>query len=177
MQNKAWCALALAGARATERPPAPQTPAISWHLRRALYTHLRCGPTSRHKSCLRWSWLSICDLYAKAVGAISISYALRRNYPAARRRAWQWRCRPEAGVVACSLNGSLEQDWPGSTSNARSRVAGAWFRVLCALHCLRLRLRPTVGDTHMSLELILGGAVTVALLVYLTWALLRPEKF
>ncbi|HJZ32609.1 MAG TPA: K(+)-transporting ATPase subunit F [Hyphomicrobiaceae bacterium] len=29
----------------------------------------------------------------------------------------------------------------------------------------------------MSLELILGGAVTVALLVYLTWALLRPEKF
>ena len=29
----------------------------------------------------------------------------------------------------------------------------------------------------MSLDWILGGAVTVALLVYLTWALLRPERF
>jgi K+-transporting ATPase ATPase F chain len=29
----------------------------------------------------------------------------------------------------------------------------------------------------MLLEYILGGAVTAALLVYLTYALLRPEKF
>ena len=29
----------------------------------------------------------------------------------------------------------------------------------------------------MLVEYILGGAVTVVLLVYLTWALLRPEKF
>jgi K+-transporting ATPase KdpF subunit len=29
----------------------------------------------------------------------------------------------------------------------------------------------------MLVEYILGGVVTVALLVYLTWALLRPEKF
>jgi K+-transporting ATPase KdpF subunit len=29
----------------------------------------------------------------------------------------------------------------------------------------------------MLLEYILGGAVAVALLVYLTYALLRPEKF
>jgi K+-transporting ATPase KdpF subunit len=29
----------------------------------------------------------------------------------------------------------------------------------------------------MLVEYILGGAVTAGLLVYLTWALLRPEKF
>jgi len=29
----------------------------------------------------------------------------------------------------------------------------------------------------MLVDYILGGTVTVVLLVYLTWALLRPEKF
>jgi K+-transporting ATPase KdpF subunit len=29
----------------------------------------------------------------------------------------------------------------------------------------------------MLFDYILGGGVTVVLLVYLTWALLRPEKF
>jgi K+-transporting ATPase KdpF subunit len=29
----------------------------------------------------------------------------------------------------------------------------------------------------MSFELILGGVIAVAMLVYLTFALLRPEKF
>ena len=29
----------------------------------------------------------------------------------------------------------------------------------------------------MLVEYILGGVVTAVLLVYLTWALLRPEKF
>jgi K+-transporting ATPase KdpF subunit len=29
----------------------------------------------------------------------------------------------------------------------------------------------------MLFDWILGGIVTVALLVYLTWALLRPERF
>jgi K+-transporting ATPase KdpF subunit len=29
----------------------------------------------------------------------------------------------------------------------------------------------------MLVEYVLGGAVTVALLIYLTYALLRPEKF
>jgi K+-transporting ATPase KdpF subunit len=29
----------------------------------------------------------------------------------------------------------------------------------------------------MSFELILGGAIAVGMLVYLTFALLRPEKF
>ena len=29
----------------------------------------------------------------------------------------------------------------------------------------------------MSLDYVLGGAVTLALLAYLTYAMLRPEKF
>jgi K+-transporting ATPase KdpF subunit len=29
----------------------------------------------------------------------------------------------------------------------------------------------------MLFDLVLGGIVTIALLVYLTWALLRPERF
>jgi K+-transporting ATPase KdpF subunit len=29
----------------------------------------------------------------------------------------------------------------------------------------------------MSFDLILGGAVTIALLIYLVFALLRPERF
>jgi K+-transporting ATPase ATPase F chain len=32
-------------------------------------------------------------------------------------------------------------------------------------------------DPSMLVEYILGGVVTAALLVYLTYALLRPEKF
>jgi K+-transporting ATPase ATPase F chain len=32
-------------------------------------------------------------------------------------------------------------------------------------------------ERSMLVEYILGGAVTAALLVYLTYALLRPEKF
>jgi K+-transporting ATPase KdpF subunit len=32
-------------------------------------------------------------------------------------------------------------------------------------------------ETSMLVDYILGGVVTAALLVYLTWALLRPERF
>jgi K+-transporting ATPase KdpF subunit len=50
--------------------------------------------------------------------------------------------------------------------------------VLC--HCDRIRneLRPArgEGDTEM-IETLALGLVTVALLVYLVYALLRPEKF
>jgi K+-transporting ATPase KdpF subunit len=51
-------------------------------------------------------------------------------------------------------------------------------RLLPHLHCLRCRLRPPgfKGGTLM-LEISLLAAVTAALLVYLVYALLRPEKF
>jgi K+-transporting ATPase KdpF subunit len=37
---------------------------------------------------------------------------------------------------------------------------------------------PAIGcEDAMSFELILGGVISVGLLVYLVFALLRPEKF
>jgi K+-transporting ATPase KdpF subunit len=37
---------------------------------------------------------------------------------------------------------------------------------------------PAIGcEGAMSFELILGGAISVGMLVYLIFALLRPEKF
>jgi K+-transporting ATPase KdpF subunit len=51
-------------------------------------------------------------------------------------------------------------------------------RFLPHLHCLHCRVRASgaKGDTLM-LETSLLAAVTAALLVYLVYALLRPEKF
>ena len=43
---------------------------------------------------------------------------------------------------------------------------------------LRLRLRPALkGPNPMTLDYWLGAIVTVGLLVYLVFALVRPEKF
>jgi K+-transporting ATPase KdpF subunit len=50
--------------------------------------------------------------------------------------------------------------------------------VLCHCDWIRKGLRPArgEGDTEM-IETLALGLVTVALLVYLVYALLRPEKF
>jgi K+-transporting ATPase KdpF subunit len=40
-----------------------------------------------------------------------------------------------------------------------------------------LRQRLTVRERYMLFEYILGGLVTVFLLTYLTYALVRPERF
>jgi len=44
--------------------------------------------------------------------------------------------------------------------------------------CLYARLRQALtGETAMTFDYILGGAVTVFLTLYLTYALIRPERF
>ena len=50
--------------------------------------------------------------------------------------------------------------------------------VFCACDCIRNGVR-SVGDEGVSemIETLALGLVTVALLVYLVYALLRPEKF
>ena len=66
----------------------------------------------------------------------------------------------------------------GSTSNVGSHfvVCRAWL--LCLVDCLRLRLRHSLArETPMLVDYALGGAVTAVLLIYLVYALLRPEKF
>jgi len=71
---------------------------------------------------------------------------------------------------------------PLGTSFDRSDHAGLHSarlgaRLLRPVHRLRFRLRPPLRRKPMLVEYVLGGVVTVVLLVYLTWALLRPEKF
>ena len=39
---------------------------------------------------------------------------------------------------------------------------------------LRIRLRPVVA---MVIDYVLGGAVALGLLIYLVYALIRPERF
>ncbi|MEO8558787.1 MAG: K(+)-transporting ATPase subunit F [Rhodospirillales bacterium] len=57
--------------------------------------------------------------------------------------------------------------------NARHRFAAAWRRVSYRRRGLPARLRESV----MTFDLILGGAVSLGLLIYLITALLRPERF
>lgn len=43
---------------------------------------------------------------------------------------------------------------------------------------MRLRLRGALrSDVTMSIDYILGGIVTVVIMVYLVYALIRPERF
>ena len=52
---------------------------------------------------------------------------------------------------------------------------GAWlFRVD---HRLRVRLRSAVKESAMIFDYSLAALVTMGLLIYLTYALLRPERF
>jgi K+-transporting ATPase KdpF subunit len=51
------------------------------------------------------------------------------------------------------------------------------MRQLDARDRLHLRLRQALEEQPMVIEYVLGGAVTFGLLVYLVYALLRPERF
>jgi K+-transporting ATPase KdpF subunit len=42
---------------------------------------------------------------------------------------------------------------------------------------LRISLRPALKEPPMLLDYVLGGIVTAGLLVYLVYALVRPERF
>jgi K+-transporting ATPase KdpF subunit len=49
--------------------------------------------------------------------------------------------------------------------------------LLRAVDRLRVRLRRAVRETAMIFDYSLAALVTVGLLVYLTYAMLRPERF
>ena len=55
--------------------------------------------------------------------------------------------------------------------------AGAGLRLLCPCDRLHLRLRTAVTERIMIFDYALAGAVSFGLLIYLTYALLRPERF
>jgi K+-transporting ATPase KdpF subunit len=58
------------------------------------------------------------------------------------------------------------------------RHAGPLRRLLCSRHSLRLCLRTTLDEgKFMIFDYSLAGLVSIGLLFYLTYALLRPERF
>jgi K+-transporting ATPase KdpF subunit len=57
------------------------------------------------------------------------------------------------------------------------RHDGDRFRLFRAVDRLLLRLRPALRRTVMIFDYSLAGLVTVGLLVYLIYALIKPELF
>jgi K+-transporting ATPase KdpF subunit len=57
------------------------------------------------------------------------------------------------------------------------RHDGDRFRFFRAVDRLLLRLRPALRETAMIFDYSLAGLVTAGLLVYLIYALLKPELF
>src|SRR5438445_13891186 len=55
--------------------------------------------------------------------------------------------------------------------------AGAGLRLLRPRDRLHLRLRTAVMELTMTFDYSLAGAVSLGLLIYLTYALVRPERF
>ena len=55
--------------------------------------------------------------------------------------------------------------------------AGLGFGLVCTCDRLHLRLRTAVRERAMIFDYTLAAAVSFGLLVYLTYALLRPERF
>lgn len=63
--------------------------------------------------------------------------------------------------------------------HARRDLPHHRLRLLCRGHALRCRLRAAlrVRETPMIFDYALGAAVTLGLLAYLVFALIRPERF
>jgi K+-transporting ATPase KdpF subunit len=57
------------------------------------------------------------------------------------------------------------------------RCTGHWSGLFRAVNRLRLRLRNAVRAIAMMFDYALAGLVMLGLLVYLTYALLKPEHF
>jgi K+-transporting ATPase KdpF subunit len=62
-------------------------------------------------------------------------------------------------------------------SDAGCSAAGLGARPVRDFRRLRLRLRSTLKESAMTFDYTLAAIVTVGLLIYLTYALLQPEKF
>jgi K+-transporting ATPase KdpF subunit len=65
----------------------------------------------------------------------------------------------------------------GEHHHARRDLHPDRCRLPGRLRALRIRLRSFVRATAMSIDYVLGSIVTIGLLVYLVYALIRPEKF
>ena len=83
-----------------------------------------------------------------------------------------WRNPPPGNwQMFCACNGTIGDLHDGYLD------AGARLRLLRACDWLRLRLRTVVRRSTMIFDYSLAGLVSLGLLFYLTYALLRPERF
>ena len=117
----------------------------------------------------------LCDLYFLGFRAISNPYGDRPHIGLETDRD---RLQPER--MRRQQNGAFPgfiHEQPGFQNNdgPYSRRGDCWLlRSLLGLYpCLRQALRRDA----MTLDYILGGGVTVFLALYLTYALIRPERF
>jgi K+-transporting ATPase KdpF subunit len=69
------------------------------------------------------------------------------------------------------------RDFYSESFDDRRRHDGDRFRLFRAVDRLLLRLRPALRRTVMIFDYSLAGLVTVGLLVYLIYALIKPELF
>jgi K+-transporting ATPase KdpF subunit len=56
-------------------------------------------------------------------------------------------------------------------------MAGGVLPTKAPVNLISLRLAQRSAGEHMNLDYLIGGGVTVLLLVYLVYVLLRPERF
>jgi K+-transporting ATPase KdpF subunit len=75
--------------------------------------------------------------------------------------------------IACRCAGSKLR----STHDDGRHHVGLGPCVFCRDRCLRLRVRASLEGLAMAFDYTIAALVTVVLLVYLTYALLRPERF
>ena len=63
------------------------------------------------------------------------------------------------------------------TAHARCSFPHGDRRLFRPGRAVRARLRSSVAEAPMTFELILGAIVAAGLFVYLSYALVRPERF
>ena len=98
---------------------------------------------------------------------VRIKHAVEGREPWRAVRSYQGRTPPERHTLNCGLE----------YCNAGPHHARHRCRIFRADDRLRLRMRPLVRRTAMIFDYSLAGLVTAGLLVYLIYALLKPELF
>src|SRR5690349_555033 len=114
----------------------------------------------------------LCRLYFEESHAVSIFYGEECFHAGASRRAFEPPKMMKAGTGRLSWLPADDGDRHAGHAHAAARP---WL--LRSVGRLRSRLRTPVRRNAMLVDYVLGGIVTAGLLIYLTYALLRPERF
>jgi K+-transporting ATPase KdpF subunit len=80
-------------------------------------------------------------------------------------------------IIEILFEGLLRTPFLKGSDDVRSHLVGDGSRHVRHVDRLRLRLRPALKERVMTIDYSLAALVTAGLLIYLTYALLRPERF